>query len=96
MKKGREIEVATDLYSKEAVMNTIYKYTGKYYLKAEPLSDTRILVIIESKDNNDVTDETINQFFNDLSDQQIRINVGKEFKSIREEIVRKAFASINK
>ena len=35
-------------------------------------------------------------FCNELIDQQIRLNCGREFKQIREELVRKAFNSIKK
>ena len=92
----RKIEISTEMYSFDAVLNAIYKFSGKYFLKAEPLSNNKVEIKIDSKDNNDVTDETINQFYNELADQQIRINVGKEFKTIREEIVKKAFSSISK
>lgn len=92
----RKIEISTEMYSNEAVMNAIYKYSGQYFLKAEALSNHKVLVEIKCKDNNDVTDDMINNFYNELADQQTRINVGKEFRSIREEIVKKAFASINK
>lgn len=92
----KNIEIDILLYTKEAVMNTMYKFTDKFYVKAEPISDSKISVIFTAKDNSSVTEETVNQFFNELIDQQIRINVEKEYKTIREEIVKKAFASINK
>lgn len=92
----KNIEISLVLYSKEAVFNATYKFTDKFYLKTELISDTKISVSFTAKDNSTVTEQTINEFFNELTDQQIRVNVEKEYKTIREEIVKKAFAAINK
>jgi His-Xaa-Ser system protein HxsD len=91
----KNIEIDLLLYSKEAVINAMYKFTNIFFVKSEPISDAKISVTFTAKDNSIVTEETINEFFNELIDQQIRINVEKEYKTIREEIVKKAFNPIN-
>ena len=88
-------EISTEFYSKDAILNSGYKFTGKYYVKIEPLTEIRFSVNIKSRDDTHLPDDLELQFFNDLIDQQIRINVEKEYKTIREEIVKKAFSPVN-
>lgn len=91
----KNIEINLELYSKKAVTNATYKFTDKFYIKMELVSDSKISVCFTAKDNSIVTEETINEFFNELIDHQIRINVENDYKAIREEIVKKAFNPIS-
>ena len=97
MRKSKiNIEINTSLYSKEAVINATYRFTDKFYLNADQISDSKIIIGFTSKDDSTVSKETIGQFYNELADQQTRLNVEREYKTIREEIVKKAFNPINK
>jgi His-Xaa-Ser system protein HxsD len=96
IREVRDIEISSELYSKEAVLNASYKYSDKFYVKFDLISSTRYLITLSSKDGSSISDEIVNQFYNELIDQQIRINVEKEYKPIRQEIIKKAFAPINK
>lgn len=90
------IDISTSLYSKEAIINAINKFTDKFYVTADPIPDSKISISFSAKDNSTVSKDIIGQFYNELADQQMRINVEREYKTIREEIVRKAFSPINK
>lgn len=89
------VSIPNSLYENEAVLNTTYKFTNKCYINIEPL-ETVIEVYFQSKGEDIDLDKIALEFGNELIDQQIRLNTGKEFKLIREELVKKAFSSITK
>jgi His-Xaa-Ser system protein HxsD len=89
------LTVQNDLYEKDAILNASYKFTDKCFIQIEPInSNTEILFQAKTEDV-DLEMIALN-FGNELIDQQIRINTGREFKIIREELVKKAFSSISK
>ena len=80
------IKCSLKLYAKEAVVATIYKYSGD-----------DIILTIRLKDGAQVFPEDfIGNFHKDLVDQQVRYNVVREFGHIRDMIVEEAFKPINK
>ncbi len=89
------LKVSANIYEKEAVLNASYKFTNKCYLNIEQIN-TSIEVFFQSKDENTDLNEISLEFCNELIDQQIRINTSKEYKIIREELVKKAFNTISK
>jgi len=98
----REIEgnkllltVSNDMYEKEAILNASYKFTDKCYINIEP-SDSITEIYFQRKNENIEIDNIALDFGNELIDQQVRLNTGREFKVIREELVKKAFSSISK
>lgn len=91
--------VAVDLriYSVEAVTETSYKYTGKFYVHQQTADENTLNVILEAKNDSVlVTPEVAKQFCNDLIDQQVRVLVNKDFGHIRDLIVEEAFKPVNK
>jgi His-Xaa-Ser system protein HxsD len=88
------IEVSTTLYDKEAVLNTCYKLSGKCFCSIDSKTDV-LTIEIQPKDKRSNLNELELQFRNELIDQQVRKNTNKEFQTIREEIVKKAFSSIS-
>ncbi len=89
------LSVQNDLFEKEAILNASYKFTNKCYINIE-LNGGLTEIYFQSKDENDDLELIALNFNNELLDQQIRLNTGREFKNIREELVKKAFNSINK
>ena len=83
------------LYEKEAILNTSYKYTDKCFINIEVL-DLITEIYFQIKDENLNLENIAMDFGNELIDQQIRLNIGREFKTIREELVKKAFSTITK
>lgn len=92
----KTIKVDTNIYSKEAINSSCYKWTGTCYVKQEIQGDY-IIVSFECKDGCDVIGENFNkQFENDLIDEQLRIDLNKRFGKIRDMIVEEAFKPVNK
>jgi len=89
------LKIDDSIYEKEAVLNASYKFTDKCYINIESV-DSKIEVYFRCKDNSTNIEEIALSFENELIDQQVRINIGREFKEIREGLVKKAFSSISK
>lgn len=90
-----QVKASLVIYAKEAVAAACYKYSGKYFVHQEQV-ENKILITLESKEDN-VVDVTIaKSFCNELIDQQIRFNVNTQFGNIRDMIVAEAFRPVNK
>jgi His-Xaa-Ser system protein HxsD len=89
------LSVQNSIYEAEAILNTSYKFTDSCYINIEKLEMVTEIYFQVKSESVDLENIALN-FGNELIDQQIRINTGREFKVIREELVKKAFSSINK
>ena len=98
--EGKMFQVFVDLnlYSKEVVTASIYKFTHLFYVHQEMDSSNLNLVqvIFESKEGNNIDAEVPKQFCNELIDQQLRFDTEKKFGYIRNLIVEEAFKPINR
>ena len=92
------VAVNTELYDKEAIVASAYKYSGRFYIyQNESESDPKIVdVFFESKEHSAVTEADVKDFCNDLIDQQIRIHTTRQFGHIRDLIVEEAFKPVKK
>ena len=90
------LELNNKIYSVDAITHTSYKFTDKCYIRIESVAEDILGVYFTAKteDGNNL-EEIINNFCNELIDQQVRINVEKEFGNIRDLIVKKAFSLID-
>lgn len=89
------ITLNPELYAKEAIVATLYKYSGKYIV-AQELSESNIVVSISAREQGQsIPEDLIQHFHTDLIDQQVRYNVSREFGHIRNLIVEEAFKPIN-
>ena len=89
------LTVPNDMYEKEAILNASYKFTDKCFVNIEPIG-TFTEIYFQSKTDNINLENIALEFGNELIDQQVRLLTGREFKTIREEIVKKAFSSVSK
>lgn len=89
------LSVDNQFYDKNAILNASYKYTDKCYINIERLEFSTEIYFESKEEQLDLKNIALD-FGNELIDQQIRLNCGKEFKIIRDELVKKAFASISK
>ena len=91
-----QVSVDTNLYAKEVVTATIYKFSHQFYIhqQTDAKCQTLINVIFESKDSSTVTKDIPKQFCNELIDQQIRYNTNAQFGHIRDMIVQEAFKPV--
>ena len=84
------------LYAKEAIVATIYKYSGQYTVFQELSGDDVVLTFRRKDECKVIPKDLIEDFQTDLIDQQVRYNVSKEFGHIRDLIVEEAFKPISK
>ena len=89
------LTVANDIYESIAILNASYKFTDKCYINIEPVGELTE-IYFQTKIEKIVLEDIVLEFGNELIDQQVRLNTGREFKAIREELVKKAFSSISK
>lgn len=89
-----QVKVYLGIYNKEAIVATCYKYSGMYFVHQE-LNNDSIVVTLQSKDEQLVSEETAKLFCNELIDQQIRYNTNLQFGHIRDLIVEEAFKPVN-
>lgn len=90
-----QVVVDMAIYAKESLAAACYKFTDRFYVHQQA-SGGNIIVVFESKNKNNVSEETIKQFCNELIDQQVRYNTNLEFGHIRDLIVEEAFKPVNK
>lgn len=90
-----QVIVDLSIYAKEALIATCYKFTELFYIHQLSNGD-KVNIIFESKDGNDVSDETVKQFCNELIDQQVRYITNQQFGHIRDLIVEEAFRPVKK
>jgi His-Xaa-Ser system protein HxsD len=89
------LKIDSKIYEQQAILNASYKFTDKCFINIE-LVGQYFEVYFQSQNSNVDLELIALNFGNELIDQQIRLDSGKEFKVIREELVKKAFASISK
>lgn len=93
-----QVKVDLTIYSQEALTATCYKYSGDYYVHQEKDSINSHIVIVtfEAKDDSGVSTNIPKQFCTDLVDQQLRVDINKQFGHIRDLIVEESFKPISK
>lgn len=89
------LTISKKLYENEAILNASYKFTDKCFINIEP-KDSVVEVFFQPKDESLDLEMIALEFGNELIDQQVRLITGREFKIIREELLKKAFSSISK
>ena len=94
---GFLVTLDLNLYSKEAIIATTYKYTDRFYIfMQEPSLGDNILNITFEAKNQTLDEIAVKQFCNDIIDQQYREIVTKKFGYIRDLVVEQAFKPISK
>lgn len=95
---GFFVSIDSNLYSNDAIVATLYKYTDRYYVHQQTSSenDNVINVVFEAKeDGSSISNVVVKQFCNDLIDQQVRVTINRDFGHIRDLIVEEAFNPVN-
>lgn len=91
------LEVSKEVYENDAILNASYKFTDNCKIHIDPINDEKVGVYFTKKENTkDSLKEIALDFCNELIDQQLRLNTERDYKVIREEIVKKAFLPVNK
>lgn len=89
------VKLAKELYERQAVFAAAHKLTDRFAVMIEPIDDYSVGVYIEPKRNTNLDESTIDdaifEFFNDLLDEQVRLDLEKQYGSLRDIIVKQAF-----
>jgi len=87
------LRVNKAIYCKEAILAAAYKFGNFFYFNIDSIDLDNYGVFFVSKIENDENrvNALINEFCNELIDQQIRFNLDKSNSSIKALIIKKAF-----
>lgn len=85
------LRVDKNIYNHEAILSSVYKFTDNCYIHVVSLDSDYYGIYFEPKNSNIDLFSQVNNFCNELIDQQLRLNLDKSNKSIKELIIKKAF-----
>ena len=87
------LKLSKQFYEKSAVMNAAYKFTNKCVILIEPLEEGYVGVWFKAKDGQEsgIIPDLLDDFCNEVLDQQVRLDLEKRYGSLREAIVKHAF-----
>lgn len=85
------LKVDKSLYCQEAILTATYKFTDTCYIHITSMDSNNYEVYITPKNSETDVNSVINEFYNELIDQQIRYNLAQSNNSIKALIIKKAF-----
>lgn len=85
------LQVEKAIYHHDAILCAAYKYTGDCYINVTSIDSNYYGVYFTPKQSNADLISRINDFCNELIDQQIRHNLDRSNSAIKELIIHKAF-----
>ena len=85
------LQVEKAIYHHDAILSAAYKYTGDCYINVTSINSDYYGVYFTPRQSNVGLISQINDFCNELIDQQIRHNLDNSNRSIKELIIKKAF-----
>ena len=91
------VELSKEIYEKQAVLASAYKFTDKCTILIKPTGEHTVGIFFQSKTEGG-EDELMNiaeQFCNEALDQQLRLDIEKQYGNIRDLIVEHAFSPIS-
>jgi len=91
------IELLKDYYEREAVFRAANEFTDKFTFYIEPTDELHVGVFF--KPNNEHTDKLLDDFIrlfcNRALDYQVRLDLEKQYRTIRNLIVKHAFSPLS-
>lgn len=85
------LQVEKSIYHHDAIISAAYKYTDGCYIHVDSIDSHYYGVYFSPRQSKVDLISQINDFCNELIDQQIRHNLDNSNRSIKELITRKAF-----
>jgi His-Xaa-Ser system protein HxsD len=87
------LKLSKQFYERPAVMAAAYKFTDRCTIIIEPLEEGYVGVWFQAKNNEglDMIPDLINDFCNEVLDQQVRLDLEKRYGNLRDTIVKHAF-----
>ena len=90
------LKLSKQFYEKPAVMAAAYKFTHRCIILIEPIEEGYVGVWFQAKNNEglDMIPDLINDFCNEVLDQQVRLDLEHRYGNLRDMIVKHAFLPI--
>lgn len=99
MSTGGDIELTVDarVYSVDAILKTVYKFSDRVYARVahDRANPDLVFVALASKVAAAVSDEIEGEFWSELADQELRVRLERQFGPVRALIVAHAFSEGN-
>lgn len=86
-----KVTLSKELYEKEAVFAAIYKFSEEMVAKVEPQDITHINIYVARKKDGIDIKKVMDNFLLELVDQQLRLDIDRRTKGIRQKIYDEAF-----
>jgi len=86
------VDVDESIYCREAVLRAAYWQTDRCYLFVSRPREGVLRVWIRGKPGGPSVDDAAGAFLNALVDHELRVEIGRETRAVRDLIVAKAFA----
>lgn len=83
-------------FERDCVLYVAGQYTSAHFVTISPLPDNAVEIVITAKDKGPIAEDLLRRFLNDCIDQQIRLDLQKEFGELRQAIVAYAFSPVEK
>ena len=90
------ITAEKEFFERDCILRVVSEYTHKYFISFYPDSEYSIKIDIAAKDNSDIDEILLKEFFNKCIDTQIKIDLQKEFGDLRQRIVDYAFLAVER
>lgn len=90
------VRAEKEYFERDCILRVVSEYAAAYAISFYPVSETSIEVSIKSKNNTPIDEALLQNFFNDCIDEQIRIDLQKEFGSLRQCIVEYVFMAVER
>ncbi len=92
------VRLANEYYERQAVSAAAHKLTDRFVVVIDPIDDRAVGVYLEPKGdanlNEQSIDDAISAFCNDILDEQVRLDLDRQYGSLRDLIVRQAFTPL--
>lgn len=97
LKEDGSTEVVVDpvFFGSEAVLNTAYLFTGECYIRLLATSEQGIVIAFTPKRPDVTIGVLVQQYLNELIDQQLRVQIRHDTSEIQRVIVIEAFAPLD-
>ena len=92
IQKGYEGIISKRLYEKEAILSLAYKYSGKFMISLDSIDSEHVSFAVRKHRNLPAPSRIdIEKILADLLDEQLRLEILRRTKKIRDVVYEKAF-----
>lgn len=90
------ITAEKEYFERDCILRVVSEYTHSYFVSFYPISEYTIEISITAKDDSEIEENLLKEFFNKCIDMQIHIDLQKEFGDLRQRIIDYAFLAVEK